>query len=219
MLNDESDSIFFFLATSSDRWPNAARSLQRTSATMPRNLQGQHFRSFAKKQTYGIGFHVLLHDLSNVASDPLSEKRMSSTTHELYISEPYFTESEATRIRTALVEYATQAKTTNSQSASSLNETLDFFEEVTVQEAIHKRLTDFFDKRKASGDARPCGPHGMVPIYASIFGIHKEQLKEERFLSRLRRSGLGDSRSKEETATEGKSENDGKSRKNSEKKR
>ena len=163
--------------------------------------------------------HVLLYDLSNVASDPLSEKRMSSTTHELYISEPYFTESEATRILTALVEDATQAKITNSQSASSLDETPDFFEEVTVQEAIHNRLTDFFDKRKAIGDARPCGPHDMVPIYSSIFGIHKEQLKEERFLSRLRRSGLGDSQSKEETAIEGKSDTHGKSLKNSEKKR
>jgi hypothetical protein len=34
---------------------------------------------------------VLLYDLSSVANDPLSEKRLSSTTHELYISEPYFT--------------------------------------------------------------------------------------------------------------------------------
>ena len=30
----------------------------------------------------------LLYDLSNVARDPLSAKRISSTTHELYISEP-----------------------------------------------------------------------------------------------------------------------------------
>ena len=47
---------------------------------------------------------VLLYDLSNVGNDPLSEKRIGSTTNELYISEPYFTEIEAIRIRTATVD-------------------------------------------------------------------------------------------------------------------
>lgn len=46
---------------------------------------------------------VLLHDLSNVAKDPSAEKRICSTTNELYISEPYFTDAEAIRIRTAIV--------------------------------------------------------------------------------------------------------------------
>lgn len=155
---------------------------------------------------------VLLYDLSNVASDPLSENRISSTTHELYISEPYFTESEATRIRTALIDDRIKAEVVDIQSASSPDDTSVFHEELTVEEAIHNKLTDFFDKRKASGDARPCGPHDMVPIYGIIFGIQKEQLKDERFLSRLRRSGLGDSQSKEETA-KGNGENSGKERK------
>ena len=48
--------------------------------------------------------HVLLYDLNNVANDPSSEKRLYSTTNELYISEPYFTDSEAIRIRTAIVD-------------------------------------------------------------------------------------------------------------------
>ena len=160
---------------------------------------------------------VLLYDLSNVASDPLSEKRISSTTHELYISEPYFTESEATRICTALIDDLAKAEVTNIQSASSPDDTSTFHEEITVEEAIHIKLTDFFDKRKASGDARPCGPHDMVPVYGVIFGIQKEQLKDERFLSRLRRSGLGDSRSKEETAAKDKGESSAKARKNGKK--
>lgn len=81
---------------------------------------------------------------------------------------------------------------------------------VTVEEAIHHRLIDFLDKRKASGDATPCGPHEMVPIYGGIFEIQVEELKDERFLSRLRRSGLRDSRSKEETTAMGKGEKYGK---------
>ncbi|MCJ1455069.1 hypothetical protein MMC28_005423 [Mycoblastus sanguinarius] len=149
---------------------------------------------------------VLLYDLSNIASDPLSEKRISSTTHELYISEPYFTESEATRIRTALIDDAAEAETTSIQSASSTKDTSISRKEVTIEEAIHDKLIDFFDKRRASGDSRPCGPHDMFPVYGSIFGIQKEELKDEHFLGRLRRSGLGDSRSKEGSATRGKGE-------------
>lgn len=38
---------------------------------------------------YKYRIQVLLYDLSKVARDPLSEKRISSTTHPLYISDPY----------------------------------------------------------------------------------------------------------------------------------
>lgn len=156
--------------------------------------------------------HVLIYDLSNVILDPTSEKRISATTHELYISEPYFLDSEATAIRTALVDiHSAINKTENEeereqeqeQEATAAAAAADDNnpdpnlsalpkDNMTVEEAIHHYLTDFFDKRKASGDARPCGPHDMVPIYGKVFGIRKEEVKEERFLSRLRRSGLGD---------------------------
>ncbi len=43
----------------------------------------------------------------------------------------------------------------------------------------------------------------MVPIYGRVFGIENGELKDERFLSRLRRSGLGDSVSQGESATSG----------------
>lgn len=61
---------------------------------------------------------------------------------------------------------------------------------MTIEEAIKSCLQNFFEKRRASGDARPCGPHDMGPIYAAVFGIAKEELKDEKFLSRLRRAGL-----------------------------
>lgn len=57
----------------------------------------------------------------------------------------------------------------------------------------------------------------MVPIYGSVFGIQKEELKDERFLGRLRRSGLGDSRSTEETAAKGDEKSHDKGRKNGKK--
>ena len=46
---------------------------------------------------------VLLYDLSNLAANPLSANHTSSTTHELYIGELYFTEPEAARLWFALV--------------------------------------------------------------------------------------------------------------------
>lgn len=113
--------------------------------------------------------------LCEVASDPLSEKRVSSTTHELYISEPYFTESQATRTRTALIDVAATPEATPNSSGNTLASN----EEVTIEEAIHNRLTDFFDKRKASGDAKPCGPRDMVPIDGGSFGIPTGELKDE----------------------------------------
>jgi hypothetical protein len=61
---------------------------------------------------------------------------------------------------------------------------------VTIEEAIKSCLGNFFEKRRASGDARPCGPHDMGLIYLAVFGISKAELKDEKFLSRLRRAGL-----------------------------
>nr|ANM86662.1 putative zinc c6 transcription factor [Cladonia uncialis subsp. uncialis]AUW30901.1 zinc C6 transcription factor [Cladonia uncialis subsp. uncialis] len=157
--------------------------------------------------------HVLLYDLNNVANDPSSEKRICSTTNELYISEPYFTDSEAIRIRTAIVDgilgdadeaidaatnvtgEAEEGETTAISKSDSTSSTLN--NDATVEEVIHNRLSNFFNKRKASGDARPCGPHDMLPIYLSVFSVGKEELKDNRFLSRLKRSGLGDRRATE----------------------
>ena len=151
--------------------------------------------------------HVLLYDLNNVAKDPSSEERICSTTNELYISEPYFTDSQASRIRTAIVDdifgnadEANDAATpataqieegeiTESLKSESTSSTLN--KDATVEEVIYTRLSNFFDKRKASGDARPCGPHDMLPIYLNLFNVSKERLKDDRFLSRLRRSGCG----------------------------
>lgn len=62
---------------------------------------------------------------------------------------------------------------------------------LTIEEAITSCLKNFFAKRRASGDARPCGPHDMGPVYKTVFGITTAELKDEKFLSRLRRTGLG----------------------------
>jgi hypothetical protein len=84
----------------------------------------------------------------------------------------------------------------------SSKEVLPTPETMTIEAAIKSCLQNFFEKRRASGDARPCGPHDMGPIYQAVFGITKEDLKNEKFLSRLRRTGLGLSKENEKNASE-----------------
>ena len=174
---------------------------------------------------------VLLYDLKNVAKDLSSEKRICSTTNELYISEPYFTDSEAVRIRTAIVDgvlgnadggidtatnvtvETEEGGTLDLSKSDSISSTLS--EPATVEEVIHTRLSNFFNKRKASGDARPCGPHDILPIYLSVFKVCKEGLEDNRFLGRLRRSGLGDHRAAEGNRAEDRSIMRGKGNKRS----
>lgn len=107
-----------------------------------------------------------------------------NTVDELYISTPYFTFEEAAHIKSAVVD---SNLVNNDDFSTALRGNI---QQLTVEEAIHASLKGFFEKRKASGDARPCGPHGMAPIYEEIFGIPREELQDERFLSRLRRQGL-----------------------------
>ena len=146
---------------------------------------------------------VLLYDLCNVASDPQSMKRISITTHELYISEPYFSEIDAVKIRTALLD---EPRLFDDENPANSSDSISSPKETTVEVTIHKQLANFFEKRKASGDARPCGPHDMLPVYMSVFGVTKEELKDEKFVSRLRRDGLGEAVGKGKSVRIGKGE-------------
>lgn len=143
--------------------------------------------------------HVLVYDLCNIATDRAAESRTLATTDELYISAPYFTPEEATSIKTMQIlqpslsempefealDYEEPAS--EETSAKDCNSSSVF---MTIEQAIKYCLRNFFEKRRASGDARPCGPHDLGPIYCAVFGIAKAELKDEKFLSRMRRSGL-----------------------------
>ncbi|KAL6717219.1 hypothetical protein ACLMJK_005134 [Lecanora helva] len=147
--------------------------------------------------------HVLLHDLANIGKDHLAAARISSTTSELYISPPYFADLEAstilgTKVRNnASAEGAEDDDETDHEAFPTAAE-----DSIPIETAIKQRMANFFDKRKASGDARPCGPHDLVPIYAAVFGIPQCDLRNEKFLSRLGRFGLGNFMTRDnETAT------------------
>jgi hypothetical protein len=154
---------------------------------------------------------VLIYDLCNIKTDPSSESRTLLTTDELYISGPYFTASESALIKATIIQeirntgVTTETEETTEEitavegaaTAKKLGSLTVEREPKTIEEAIKERLAGFFDKRRASGDSRPCGPHDMAPIYGSVFGIRHSEMQDERFLSRLRRSGLAESTVKE----------------------
>nr|OQO24230.1 hypothetical protein B0A51_12286 [Rachicladosporium sp. CCFEE 5018] len=111
---------------------------------------------------------VLIYDLRNIKMDKTSENRTLQTVDPLYISTPYFSLEEADAVKGVKVDA-----------------------ETTLEQAIMKALENFFEKRRASGDARPCGPHDMVPLYLECFGVGKGEIEDEKFVSRVRRAGLG----------------------------
>lgn len=125
--------------------------------------------------------------MHNIAKDKSSEARTLRTTDELYISALYFTAADAALIGGTIVEveeviaYADLDATDRREGEG---------EEMTIEEAIKGRLERCFEKRRASGDSRPCGPHDLAPIY-EVFGILRSGILGEGFLGRLR-SGLGD---------------------------
>ncbi|KAH8595932.1 hypothetical protein B0O99DRAFT_594223 [Bisporella sp. PMI_857] len=163
---------------------------------------------------------VLLHDLSNIRNDPAAEDRTLCTTDALYISGPYFTPEEATLIKAttiprpslhempefevleAIEELALQDSPSETSTVQESTTAPAVDNLVTVEEAITSCFQNFFSKRRASGDARPCGPHDMAPIYRAVFGIPAEALKDEKSLGRLRRAGLP--QEKEKAGVEGK---------------
>jgi hypothetical protein len=107
---------------------------------------------------------ALIYDLKNT-KDQTSQTRLSSTTDPRYLSAPYFSPTEAELVKSALVDG-----------------------DETVEQTLTTQFENFFSKRSASGDFRPCGPHDMVPIYLGIFGMEVGDL--EGIEGRLRRSGL-----------------------------
>lgn len=59
----------------------------------------------------------------------------------------------------------------------------------SVLETIHWHTLAFFEKRGASGDTRTCGEYSMESLYLTDILISKNDLADEKFLSRFRRCG------------------------------
>jgi hypothetical protein len=158
-------------------------------------------RDLRDDTTLGYKLRILIHDVCNVAKEPSSQQRLEAATDELYLS-PYFNNNEATTVRNALVtnEFDMDNLSHDNEADIGLPTTAETWRQFadghgahdikTVEQAIHSALAGFFDKRKASGDARPCGPHTLAPVYLDVFGLSRSDIQDERFLARLRRQGV-----------------------------
>lgn len=148
----------------------------------------------------GWRVRVLIHDFLNVAKDPSAERRLNTTTDEHYISVPYFDEAEAAMVKAAAVDVDISRYDLGpavAGYAAGNEETEDEcvplaagLEGHTFDTAVRVLLNNFIDKRRASGDTRPCGPHHLAPMFASLFGIRIEEVKDVKFLDQLRRADI-----------------------------
>jgi hypothetical protein len=124
---------------------------------------------------------VLIYNLRNVSVNQESERQILRTIDELYISHPYFTETEAASIKAAMV---------NPQQSNNEIDNIEISPTQTIEQLIKSKLANFFEERIASGDLRPCGPHDLAPIYQQVFGIETVEVQSDQFLGWLHRNGL-----------------------------
>ena len=61
---------------------------------------------------------------------------------------------------------------------------------MTVKEPLNFFWQGSWICGKASGDAKPCGPHDMAPVYEKVLGIDRAKLEGENLWSLVRRLGL-----------------------------
>ncbi|OAR00445.1 hypothetical protein LLEC1_02418 [Akanthomyces lecanii] len=161
---------------------------QLASAPQSTNILAQSTSEVASNPVLGYKLRVLIHDFLHATTDPAAAHRLNSTTDEYYISAPYFTPDEAAVVQNATLESVPSLGHVpggDDQDASAA----DLLSK-PVREALGILFSGFLDKRRASGDARPCGPHHLAPLYAALFGIAPEEIQDAKFLGRLRRNGL-----------------------------
>ncbi|KAF4332347.1 C6 transcription factor [Fusarium beomiforme] len=116
----------------------------------------------------GYRIRVLLYDFLNVTKDPHSKKRINSTVYEHYISDPCFDESQAVMVKVATIDVDLGKHTEHADNED--------FGQVAIPQhgqeletALRTFLQNFIEKRRASGDVRPCGPHYLAPLYVKFF--------------------------------------------------
>jgi hypothetical protein len=127
---------------------------------------------------------------------------------ELYISTPYFIAEEAGKIKNALVVLPLEQlylshhadfeeeeddegmETQENESEQQNREKKEEGKEMTAKQAIKTLLSGFLEKRKASCDSRPCGPHDLAPVYEAVFEIQKIELEEEGVLGEGKEGGF-----------------------------
>ena len=109
---------------------------------------------------------LLIYDFHHQKQES-SKSRTDEIIDPIYIGAPYFTSEEADTIKMAFVD-------------DTQSQTLEALIQATLEERQRTTITHIF----------PCGPHDMVPVYLSCFGIDKAEITDTKFVSRVARCGL-----------------------------
>ncbi|KXH29138.1 UMTA methyltransferase [Colletotrichum simmondsii] len=129
----------------------------------------------------GYKIRVLIHDFLKESKEPDAQRRIDSTTEVNYISGPYFDQEQAKQVREATVDVELQIGTSAAtQDNHGGNENEERVSRVrisglTVEEAIETVMNGFLEERRASGDARPCGPHDLAPIGMTVAAFYDQR--------------------------------------------
>jgi hypothetical protein len=156
--------------------------------------------AIASDPTLGYKFRVILHDFLNVVKDPNSEQRINATTDEHYISLPYFNQDEATVIKSAIVDdnlsqhdlgalfarYAHEVDEEEGEERRGERENdpgsvIEVLGDKTLDGVVRALLMSFLEKRRASGDSRPCKPHHLAPMFAALLGLIYRRFERKGF--------------------------------------
>ncbi len=160
--------------------------------------------AIAEDAVLGYRMRLLIYDLRNLTKDAESERRLNSTTDERYIGPPYLNAEQSAVIKGAIVDVRLESKQfpdmgeyitsdedgNNSKTQNDLFHLHDSEVNHSFEAMLGALLERFWDKRRASADARPCGPHHLAPLYAALFGIKLDEIQDPKFLSRVKRQKL-----------------------------
>ncbi|KAM3427448.1 hypothetical protein MY4824_009440 [Beauveria thailandica] len=135
----------------------------------------------------GFKMRLLIHDFINVEKDANAARRIDRTTHPHYISLPYFTQQQANVVEAAIVDTIPVVEQGQGQEHLAVLANVPSEQGQRFDAALEAYFQKFFEKRRASGDARPCGPHSLAPVYALLFGIDTKELDNAQFQGRLRK--------------------------------
>ncbi|KAF1943965.1 hypothetical protein EJ02DRAFT_308953, partial [Clathrospora elynae] len=116
---------------------------------------------------------IFIYDLQKFDSNAPSVERLDRTTTSDYISEPYFSESEAKRIRDTVVD---------GESYMTLGQAL--------QEDFQKRAQN----KKETGDHGVCTSHHLLPVFEKAFRVRAKELGSNKvfvkMMKRVDKKGL-----------------------------
>ena len=112
--------------------------------------------------------NLFTYELHRYREDVEIRDRLDTIADAAYIGMPYFTETEATQLKSTLID----TRVTNPHYKGPKIEKVPEDEKelsLVIEETLHKKLEQRNEKRKKEGDYRVCAAHDIAPIFENWF--------------------------------------------------